>query len=144
MRRVMGSRKVVVLETDNKVTMDPGDVAREVKAHCQRVVHGGLRDWMTANEYYLVAPKPRNSMRLPRLLRSMITKVMQEAVQRSTMRHCSRGFNRIDKPLSHVLAGFLLGPMTKSIKWQLATRYIPREPDHGTPTSQRKRGPRWS
>ena len=117
----------------------PGEMAQELKAHSQRVAQGGLHDWKAINESLRGVPKPRNWMRLPELVLPMTTKVMQEAIWRSTMGDCSPGLDGIGKPLWHALAGFLVGPMTTTMKWQLATRYIPRELDHGTHTHTPKK-----
>ena len=110
---------------------DLGEMAQELKALSQRVAQGGLPDWMAANDYLRGTPKPRNRRRLPELVLLMTTEVMREAIQRSTMGDCSLRLDGIGKPLWHALAGFMVRPMTTTMKWQLATGYILRELDHG-------------
>ena len=142
MRRVMESRKVVVLPTDYSVMLDPGEMAQELRAHSQRVAQGGVHDWMAVNDYLRGMPKPCNWRRLPELVLPMTTDVMQEAIRR--MGDCSPGLDGIGKPLWHALAGFLVGPMATTMKWQLATAYIPRELDRGIRTHvPKKNRPQW-
>ena len=130
----MGSRKMVVLQMDNGMMIDPGEMAQEPRAHSQRVAQGGLYDWTAVNDYLRGTPKPRNWKRLPELVLPMTTEVMWEAIRRSTMGGCSPRLDGLGKPLWHALAEYLVGPMTATMQWQLATGYIPRELEHGIQT----------
>ena len=44
MRRVMGTRKVVVLHTEDAVMTDPGEMAQKLLQHSKRVAQGGHSD----------------------------------------------------------------------------------------------------
>ena len=130
----MGTRKVVVLHTEDSVVTDLGEMVQKLQEHLKRVAHGGHHNWAAVNEYLRNTPNPRNWKRLPELVLPMTMEVMREAIKRSTASNCSPGLDGVGKPLWHALAEYLAVPMTIKVQWQLSTGYIPEELDHGIRT----------
>ena len=92
----MGTRKVVVLHTDDAVMTDPGEMAQQLQDHSKRVAQGGYHDLAAVNEYLRNTPKPRNWKRLsaPVLLRDVMRKpssgAQQETARQGWMALASR------------------------------------------------------
>ena len=135
----MGTRKVVVLHTEDAVMTDLGEMAQKLQEHSQQVVQGGHHDWAAVNEYLRGTPKPRNWKRLPELVLPMTTEVMWEAIKRSTAGDCSLGLDGVGKPLWHALAEYLAVPMTIAMQWQITMGYNLEELDHGIHTHAPKK-----
>ena len=65
-----------MLHSEDKVMVDPGEMAQTMQEHSQKVAQGWSHDGAAVNDYLRGTLKPRNWKRLPELVPVMTMKEM--------------------------------------------------------------------